>query len=133
MAHGLEGLGVDVIEAGFAAASDGDFRAIERIGQEVRTPVIASMARARSEDIDAAARALKTAARSRIHVVLSSSDIHLVYKLKISRTEALDRAYSSVRQAVSCVDEVEFSPEDATRTDRDFLCQMVSVAIDAVA
>lgn len=133
MAHALEDLGVDVIEAGFATASEGDFRAIERIGQEVRGPVIASMARARREDVDAAARALKTAARSRIHVVLSSSDIHLIYKLKISRAEALDRAHSTVRHAASCADEVEFSPEDATRTDSDFLCQMVSVAIEAGA
>jgi 2-isopropylmalate synthase len=133
MAHALEALGVDVIEAGFAAASDGDFRAIERIGQEVRGPVIASMARGKREDVEAAARALKTATRSRIHVVLSSSDIHLIYKLKISRSEALDRAWSSVRQAASCVDEVEFSPEDCTRADPDFLWQMVSVAIDAGA
>jgi 2-isopropylmalate synthase len=133
MAHALDALGVDVIEAGFAAASDGDFCAIEKIGREVRGPVIASMARGKREDIDAAARALKTAARSRIHVVLSSSDIHLIYKLKISRSEALDRAWSSVRQAAACVDEVEFSPEDATRADPDFLCQMVSVAIDAGA
>jgi 2-isopropylmalate synthase len=133
MAHALEALGVDVIEAGFAAASDGDSCAIEKIGREIRGPVIASMARGRREDIEAAARALKAATRSRIHVVLSSSDIHLVYKLKISRTEALDRAWSSVRLAASCVDEVEFSPEDCTRADPDFLCQIVSVAIDAGA
>jgi 2-isopropylmalate synthase len=133
MAHALEALGVDVIEAGFAAASDGDFRAIEGISQEIREPVIASMARARNEDIDAAARALKPAVRSRIHVVLSSSDIHLAHKLKITRAEALERACFSVRRAASCVDEVEFSPEDATRSDPDFLCQMVAVAIDAGA
>jgi 2-isopropylmalate synthase len=133
MAHALEALGVDVIEAGFAAASDGDFRAVEKIGQEVRRPVVASMARGRKEDIEAAARALKSAARSRIHVVLSSSDIHLVHKLKISRTEALDRTGSSVRLAASCVDEVEFSPEDCTRADPEYLCQMVAVAVDAGA
>jgi 2-isopropylmalate synthase len=133
MARALEALGVDVIEAGFAAASEGDFHAIERISHEIRRPVIASMARARTEDIDAAARALAPAARSRIHVVLSSSDIHLIYKLKISRAEALERARASVSLAASLVDEVEFSPEDSTRTDPDFLCQMVSVAVDAGA
>ena len=133
MAQALEALGVDVIEAGFAAASEGDARAIERISREIRGPVIASMARARKEDIDAAARALSSAARSRIHIVLASSDIHLVYKLKITRAQAIDQAYSTIRYAASSVDEVEFSPEDATRTDADFLCQMVSTAIEAGA
>jgi 2-isopropylmalate synthase len=133
MAHGLEDLGVDVIEAGFAIASEGDSCAIEAISREIRRPVIASMARAREEDIDAAARALKPARQSRIHVVLASSDIHLVYKLKISRTQALEQAERAIRFAASCVDEVEFSPEDATRTDPDFLCQIVAVAIDAGA
>jgi 2-isopropylmalate synthase len=133
MAHALEQLGVDVVEAGFAIASEGDFHAIKAIGQEVRGPVIASLARARSEDIETAARALDGARRSRIHIVLASSDIHLQYKLKISRAEALEQADSSVRLACGYFDEVEFSPEDATRTDPDFLCQMVAVAIDAGA
>ncbi len=133
MAHALEALGVDVIEAGFAAASDGDFRAIQRVSEEVRRPVIASMVRARKEDIEAAGRALTPAARSRIHVVLASSDIHLIYKLKISRTQALEQAHAMIRLAATCADEVEFSPEDATRTDPDFLCQMVSAAIEAGA
>ena len=133
MAHALDALGVDVVEAGFAAASEGDFRAIEKIGQEIRRPVIASMARARREDIEAAGRALKTAARSRIHVVLASSDIHLVHKLKISRTQAVEQAGYAIRIAAGCANEVEFSPEDATRADPEFLCRMVAVAVDAGA
>lgn len=133
MAHALEALGVDVIEAGFAIASEGDSCAIAAISREVRTPCIGSMARARKQDIEAAARALDKARRSRIHVVLSSSDIHLQYKLKISRADAIEQADSSVRLACSYFDEVEFSPEDATRADPDFLCQMVAVAIEAGA
>ncbi len=133
MAHALEELGVDVIEAGFAIASEGDFGAIEAISREVRKPCIASLARARKEDIEIAARALEHARRSRIHIVLSSSDIHLQYKLKITRSEALEQADSSVRLACRYFGEVEFSPEDCTRTDHDFLCQMVAVAIDAGA
>jgi 2-isopropylmalate synthase len=133
MAHALEALGVDVIEGGFAIASDGDFRAIEAISREVRGPCIASLARACRPDIEAAARALKEARRSRIHVILATSDIHLEYKLKITRAESLERAHSSIRLACSYTDEVEFSPEDATRTDPDFLCQVVALAIDAGA
>jgi len=133
MAHALEALGVDVIEAGFAIASEGDSNSIKGISREVRGPCIGSMARACDADIEAAARALEHAHRSRIHIVLASSDLHLQCKLKISRAEALERAASSVRLACRHVDEVEFSPEDATRSDPDFLCQMVAVAVDAGA
>jgi 2-isopropylmalate synthase len=133
MAHALAELGVDVIEAGFAISSEGDFRSIESISSEVRGPSIGSMARASQTDIEAAARALEHAHRSRIHIVLASSDLHLEYKLKISRAQALERAASSVRAARRYVDEVEFSPEDATRSDPEFLCQMVAAVIDAGA
>jgi 2-isopropylmalate synthase len=133
MAHALEDLGVDIIEAGFAMASEGDFAAIATITQAVRKPRIASLARAKTEDIEMAARALQFADRSRIHVFLASSDLHLEYKLKISRAEALDLAGESVRMARSLVDDVEFSPEDATRSDRDFLIEMVRVAVEAGA
>jgi len=133
MAHALEDLGVDIIEAGFAMASEGDFAAIATITQAVRKPRIASLARAKNEDIEMAARALQFAERSRIHVFLASSDLHLEYKLKISRQEALDRAAESVRLARSFVDDVEFSPEDATRSDREFLIEIVRVAIEAGA
>jgi 2-isopropylmalate synthase len=133
MAHGLEALGVDILEAGFAIASPGDFDAIRSIGREVRGPRIASLARTRKEDIQAAAKSLEGADRSRIHIFLASSDIHLEHKLKISRAEALEQADTAVRLGRSYVDDVEFSPEDASRSDPDFLCKLVSVAIEAGA
>ena len=133
MAHALEDLGVDIIEAGFAMASEGDFAAIATITQAVRKPRIASLARAKTEDIEMAARALQFADRARIHVFLASSDLHLEYKLKMSRQQALDSTAESVRLARSLVDDVEFSPEDATRADRDYLVEMVRVAVEAGA
>jgi 2-isopropylmalate synthase len=133
MAHALEDLGVDIIEAGFAMASEGDFAAIATITQAIRGPRIASLARARKEDIEMAARSVQFADRPRIHVFLASSDLHLEYKLKIGRAEALDQTAESVRLARSLVDDVEFSPEDATRSDRDFLVEMVRIAVEAGA
>ena len=133
MAHALEDLGVDIIEAGFAMASEGDFAAIATITQAVRKPRIASLARAKAEDIEIAARALQFAQRPRIHVFLASSDLHLEYKLKMSRQQALDQAAESVRLARTFVDDVEFSPEDATRSDREFLIEIVRTAIEAGA
>ena len=133
VAEVLDEMGVDIIEAGFAMASEGDFAAIATITQAVRKPRIASLARAKTEDIEMAARALQFADRARLHVFLASSDLHLEYKLKISRAEALDLTGESVRMARSLVDDVEFSPEDATRSDRDFLVEMVRVAVEAGA
>jgi len=133
LAHALEDLGVDVIEAGFAMASEGDFAAIATITQAIRKPRITSLARAKTEDIEMAARALQHAERARIHVFLAASDLHLEYKLKLSRAEALDLCGESVRLACSLCDDVEFSPEDATRADRDYLVEMVRVAIEAGA
>ncbi len=133
MAHALEDLGVDIIEAGFAMASEGDFAAIATITQAVRKPRIASLARAKTEDIEMAARALQFADRSRIHIFLASSDLHLQYKLKIGREEALDLTAESIRLARTHVEDVEFSPEDATRSDRDFLVEMVRIAVEAGA
>jgi 2-isopropylmalate synthase len=133
MAHALEDLGVDIIEAGFAMASEGDFAAIATITQAIRKPRIASLARAKTEDIEMAARAVQFADRPRIHVFLASSDLHLEYKLKIGRAEALDRTAESVRLARSLADDVEFSPEDATRSDREFLIEMVRIAVEAGA
>src|SRR5580692_4407524 len=101
MAHALEDLGVDIIEAGFAMASEGDFAAISTITQAIRKPRIASLARAKKEDIEMAARALQFADRARIHVFLASSDLHLEYKLKLSRAEALELCGESVRLARS--------------------------------
>jgi 2-isopropylmalate synthase len=114
-------------------ASEGDFAAIATITQAVRKPRIASLARAKTEDIEMAARALQFADRARIHVFLASSDLHLEYKLKIGRQEALDLAGESVRLARSLADDVEFSPEDATRSDRDYLVEMVRIAVEAGA
>ena len=133
MAHTLESLGVDVLEAGFAIASDGDFASIQAIAAEVRGPRIASLARARRDDIERAAASIEHAHRGRIHVFLASSDLHLEFKLKISRSQALAQTAESVALAKSYADDVEFSPEDATRSDPDFLCQMVAVAIEAGA
>ena len=133
MAHALEDLGVDIIEAGFAMASEGDFAAIATITQAIRKPRIASLARAKTEDIEMAARAIHFADRARIHVFLASSDLHLEYKLKIGRQEALDLTGESVRLARSLCDDVEFSPEDSTRSDRDFLVDMVRIAVEAGA
>src|SRR4051794_23053894 len=99
MARALEGLGLDVIEAGFAIASRGDATAIRNVSREVRGACIASMARACSQDIESAAHALEPANRARIHIVLASSDLHLEYKLKISRSEALNRAAAAVKLA----------------------------------
>ena len=133
MAHALEDLGVDVIEAGFAIASEGDFEAIRTITEAIRRPRIASLARAKKEDIETAARSVEFADRARIHVFLAASDLHLEFKLKMSRQEALELTAESVRLARSLVDDVEFSPEDATRSDRDFLVEMVRVAVQAGA
>jgi len=133
MAHALEDLGVDIIEAGFAMASEGDFAAIATITQAVRKPRIASLARAKTEDIEMAARALQFADRARIHVFLASSDLHLEYKLKMDRAQALQLCGESVRLARSLVDDVEFSPEDSTRSDRDYLVEMVRIAVEAGA
>lgn len=133
LARQLESLGVDVIEAGFAIASEGDFASVEAVARAVRGPRIASLSRAKEEDITAAARALEHAERSRIHIFLASSDIHLKYKLKSTREQVLEQADKSVRLARTYFDDVEFSPEDATRTDPDFLCTIVQTAVDAGA
>src|ERR1700741_3619437 len=133
LAQQLDRLGGDVIEAGFPIASDGDFEAVQAIAAAVRRPIIAALARACTPDIDRAWQALKSAARPRIHVFLATSDIHLKYKLRISRAQCLEQARESVRLAKSFCNDVEFSPEDATRTDRDFLCEVVQAVIDAGA
>ena len=133
MAHQLADLGVDVIEAGFAIASQGDSDSIRTISREVRNARIASLARCKREDIEAAARAIEPAAKSRIHTFLASSDLHLEAKLKITRAEALEQAAESVRLARTFTDDVEFSAEDATRTDPDFLVKIVTAAVQAGA
>jgi 2-isopropylmalate synthase len=133
LAKQLSRLGVDVIEAGFAISSPGDFEAIKRIGAEVEGPVICSLARARREDIDRAWEALKDAQKRRIHTFHSTSDIHLKHQYRISREEALKRSAEMVRHARSYVDDVEFSPMDATRTDVSYLLEVVEAVIEAGA
>jgi 2-isopropylmalate synthase len=133
LAHQLDRLGVDVIEAGFPIASEGDFAAVQAIAATVRRPIIAGLARACSPDIERAWQALKGAAHARIHVFLATSDIHLKYKLKISRQQCLEQARESVRLAKSFCPDVEFSPEDATRTDPEFLCQVLAAVVEAGA
>jgi len=133
LAHQLDRLGVDVIEAGFPIASGGDFSAVQAIAATVRRPIIADLARACAPDIECAWQALKGAARPRIHVFLATSDIHLQYKLKISQQQCLEQARDSVRLAKSLCADVEFSPEDATRTDRGFLYQVLDAVVEAGA
>src|SRR5437879_3043771 len=133
LAHQLDRLGVDVIEAGFPIASDGDFESVKAIAEVVRRPTIAALARASQPDIERAWEALKGAARPRIHVFLATSDIHLQYKLRITREQCLEQAREAIRFAQSLCHDVEFSPEDATRTDPDFLCQVLEAVVEAGA
>ncbi len=133
MAHGLADLGVDILEAGFAIASNGDAESIREIAREVKGPRITSLARCKREDIEAAARAVEPAGKSRIHVFLASSDLHLSAKLKVTREEALEQTAFAVRLARTFVDDVEFSTEDGTRSDPAFLLKMITVAIEAGA
>jgi 2-isopropylmalate synthase len=133
MAHQIAALGVDILEAGFAIASDGDFNAVQTIAREVRGTRIASLARCKREDIEAAARAVEPAPSNRIHVFLASSDLHLEYKLRVTRDQALDQTAESVRLARTYTDDVEFSTEDGTRSDHEFLIKMITVAVQAGA
>jgi 2-isopropylmalate synthase len=130
LAHQLDLLGVDVIEAGFPIASDGDFESVRAIALAVRRPIIAGLARACRLDIERAWEALKDAARPRLHVVLATSDIHLKYKLRITRDQCVQQAREAIRFAKSLCDDVEFSPEDATRTDPDFLCRVLQAVVE---
>lgn len=133
VAKQLARLGVDIIEAGFAISSPGDFEAIKRIGDEVEGPVVCSLARAKEADIKRAWEALKTAPKKRIHTFHSTSDIHLKHQFRVSREEALKRSAEMVKLARSFVDDVEFSPMDATRTELSYLLEVVEAVIDAGA
>ena len=133
IARQLERLRVDVIEAGFAASSPGDFLAVQTIAREVRTPTICSLSRCVPEDVDRAAEALKEAAQPRIHVFLSSSDIHIMHQLRKNREEVMEMAVAAVERAKSYYDDVEFSPMDATRTEPEYLYTLLEAAINAGA
>jgi 2-isopropylmalate synthase len=133
VAHALKELGVDVIEAGFPIASPGDFEAVSAIAREVHGPVICGLARCNHADVDRAGAALKEAQKPRIHVFLATSAIHREYKLKMAKEEILRRAVEGVKRAKGYVEDVEFSPEDAARTELDFLTEVVEAVIDAGA
>jgi 2-isopropylmalate synthase len=133
VARQLAVLGVDVIEAGFPIASRGDLEAVRMVAREVRTVPIAALARARKDDVSAAIEALEPAAASRLHIFLATSDLHLQAKLHMTREQALEAIGSMIRFGRQHVGEVEFSAEDAGRTDIDFLCQVCRVALDAGA
>ena len=133
VARALAGLGVDVIEAGFPIASPGDFEAVRAIAAEVAGATVCALARCNDRDIDRAWEALQYAQRPRIHVFLATSAIHREHKLKMTRGQVIERAVESVRRAKAACDDVEFSPEDAARTEVDFLCDVVGAAIEAGA
>ncbi len=129
LARQLERLGVDIIEAGFPVASEGDFASVRQIAREIRGAQVAGLARANLKDIDRAWEAIKDAARPRIHTFISSSDIHLKYQLRKTRAEVLKEACAAVEHACRYTENVEFSPMDATRSDHDYLCEMVEAVI----
>ena len=133
LAQQLDRLGVDIIEAGFPISSEGDFDAVRTIAGAVRRPIVAGLARAIPADIDRAWAALSHAARPRIHVFLATSDIHLEHKLRITRSQCLAQVASSVAHARGYCEDVEFSAEDATRSDVDFLCEIAEAAVSAGA
>src|SRR3954453_23484603 len=130
IAQQLARLGVDVIEAGFPIASPGDFQAVQAIAREVRGPVIAGLARAHASDIDRAAEAVRDAERPRVHTFISTSDIHIEHQLQSTRADVLGQARAAVAHARSLVDDVEFSPMDATRADAEFTAEVLQAAID---
>lgn len=132
-ARQLESLNVDIIEAGFAVSSPAQFEGIQMISDEVRRPTIASLARAVEGDIKSAAQALERAERFRIHTFIATSPIHREYKLKMDKPEVIKRAVQAIQYALTFTPDVEFSAEDATRTELDFLCEIVDAAIGAGA
>ena len=133
MARQLESLGVDVIEGGFPIASRGDLEGVREVAREIRGCTVAALARARRDDIDAALDALAGAAHPRLHTFLATSDLHLRYKLRLTREQALDSISTNVRYARARCAEVEFSAEDASRSDIDFLCEAINCAVRAGA
>jgi len=130
LARQLERLGVDTIEAGFPASSEGDFHSVRQVAQAVRSARIVGLARTLAEDIETAWRAVEQAKNPGIHTFIATSDIHMKYKLRMSREEVIDRVGQAVRLARSLSDWVEFSCEDATRSEVDFMCSVIQTAVD---
>ena len=133
IARQLESLGVDVIEAGFPIASRGDLEGVRAVACEIRNCTVAALARAKRDDIDVVLDGLKDAVHPRVHIVLATSDLHLQYKLRMTRGQALEAISTNVRYARQHCAEVEFSAEDASRTDIDFLCRAAKLAVEAGA
>src|SRR5262245_29574069 len=133
VARALRDLGVDVIEAGFPIASPGDFEAVQAVARQIHGPVICGLARCNPDDIDRAWEALRDAPRPRIHVFLATSAIHREFKLRMAKEEIVRRAVEGVTRAKAYVEDIEFSPEDAARTELDFLAEVVERAIEAGA
>nr|MBA2461405.1 2-isopropylmalate synthase [Actinomycetota bacterium] len=133
IAEQLERLGVDVIEAGFAASSPGDFEGVRAVAQTVRHATVASLCRSNHVDIDTAAAALVDAPRSRLHIFLATSALHMEKKLRLAPEDVVAHAWSAVARATACADEVEFSCEDATRSDPDFVATVCRAAFEAGA
>src|SRR5438309_4757220 len=133
LARKLQSLGVDIIEAGFPIASAGDFEAVKAVAAECREVTVAALCRTAEQDVRRAAEALRGAAHPRIHTFVATSDIHLEYKLKKTRAEVLDMTRAAVRLARSYAEEVEFSAEDATRSDVNYLCEVFAATVEAGA
>ncbi len=133
LAHQLERLGVDIIEAGFPIASPGDLESVRAVAGEIKVSRVAALARAKREDVDAALRALEPAAKPRLHIFLATSDLHLKHKLRIARAEALDQITSMIEHGKKHCEEVEFSAEDASRSDLGFLLDVVEAAAQSGA
>src|SRR6201993_5168759 len=130
IAHQLARLGVDVIEAGFPITSPGDFEAVQTISRTVEGPIIAGLARTHVADIDAAYNAVKDAEHPRIHTFISTSDIHITHQLQTTREDVKGRARAAVAHAKQYLDDVEFSPMDATRAELEFTAEVCQIAID---
>jgi 2-isopropylmalate synthase len=133
IARQLARLGVDIIEAGFPIISAGDFEAVKMISSKVKEPIIAALARAGDADVDAAWEALKEAERPRIHTFIATSPIHMLHKLQKNPEEVIEAAVRAVKRARSYVEDVEFSCEDGSRSDLDFLCRILAAVVDAGA
>ena len=133
LARQLDSLGVDIIEAGFPVASEGDFAAVNEIAKRTKNAVVCGLSRAAFKDIDRCAEAIKPAKRSRIHTFLSTSPVHMKYKLQKEPQEVYELVIAQVTRARNYTDDVEWSSEDGTRTDHDFLCRCVEAAINAGA
>src|SRR5215211_6095846 len=130
IAHQLARLGVDIIEAGFPITSPGDFEAVQAIAREVEGPVVCGLARTSKEDIDAAWNAVKDAERPRIHTFIATSDIHIERKLQTTRDDVIGQARAAAAHAKRYTDDVEFSPEDGSRSDVEFMAGVIQIALD---